>query len=85
MILHFFVRSKKFINYKKNLIIRFLRFRASGQVFTAKTKSNDDIVAIKCMDFRNQPKKDMLLSEIKIMQQYRHENLVNYIEVIVFG
>lgn len=42
----------------------------------------DEIVAIKCMDFRSQPKKDMLLSEIKVMQQYRQENLVNYIEVL---
>lgn len=58
-----------------------LFFSASGQVHTARMKTTGQIVAIKCMDFKSQPKKEMLLTEIKVMQQYKHRNLVNYIEV----
>jgi serine/threonine protein kinase len=40
----------------------------------------DRVVAVKRMQFKSQPKKEMLLTEIKIMQQYQHKNLVNYID-----
>ncbi|KRZ05350.1 Serine/threonine-protein kinase PAK 1, partial [Trichinella zimbabwensis] len=53
---------------------------ASGKVYLAKNPSTQQTVAIKCMDFKAQQKKEMLLTEIKVMKQYRHRNLVNYLE-----
>uniref|UniRef100_A0AC35UE07 Protein kinase domain-containing protein n=1 Tax=Rhabditophanes sp. KR3021 TaxID=114890 RepID=A0AC35UE07_9BILA len=43
-------------------------------------KIHRKIVAVKRIAFKSQPKKEMLLAEIKVMEQYRHPNLVNYIE-----
>lgn len=53
---------------------------ASGTVFVANRHDNNDVVAVKRMAFKSQPKKEMLLTEIKVMKQYKHPNLVNYIE-----
>uniref|UniRef100_A0A8R1HY07 non-specific serine/threonine protein kinase n=1 Tax=Caenorhabditis japonica TaxID=281687 RepID=A0A8R1HY07_CAEJA len=53
---------------------------ASGTVFVANVAGTSDVVAVKRMAFKTQPKKEMLLTEIKVMKQYRHPNLVNYIE-----
>uniref|UniRef100_A0A913HEJ1 non-specific serine/threonine protein kinase n=1 Tax=Strongyloides stercoralis TaxID=6248 RepID=A0A913HEJ1_STRER len=53
---------------------------ASGTVYTARGKYNSKVVAVKRIAFKSQPKKEMLLTEIKVMEQYRHKNLVNYIE-----
>uniref|UniRef100_A0A0N4ZAI5 non-specific serine/threonine protein kinase n=1 Tax=Parastrongyloides trichosuri TaxID=131310 RepID=A0A0N4ZAI5_PARTI len=53
---------------------------ASGTVYTARGKYNGKVVAVKRIAFKSQPKKEMLLTEIKVMEQYRHKNLVNYIE-----
>ncbi|ULU06305.1 hypothetical protein L3Y34_018279 [Caenorhabditis briggsae] len=53
---------------------------ASGTVFVAHVAGSSDVVAVKRMAFKTQPKKEMLLTEIKVMKQYRHPNLVNYIE-----
>jgi serine/threonine protein kinase len=55
-------------------------FSASGTVFTARCRRTGEIVAVKRMTFKSQPKKEMLLTEIKVMQSYKHRNLVNYIE-----
>uniref|UniRef100_A0A915AFV1 non-specific serine/threonine protein kinase n=1 Tax=Parascaris univalens TaxID=6257 RepID=A0A915AFV1_PARUN len=53
---------------------------ASGRVYTARDKSTGQIVAVKRMAFKSQPKKELLLTEIKVMQKYKHQNLVNYID-----
>lgn len=52
----------------------------SGTVWTARCHCTNRIVAVKRMEFKKQPKKEMLLTEIKVMQQYQHKNLVNYID-----
>ncbi|CAJ0924859.1 unnamed protein product, partial [Mesorhabditis belari] len=53
---------------------------ASGTVFVAQRRDGGDVVAVKRMAFKSQPKKEDALTEIKVMQQYKHPNLVNYIE-----
>ncbi|VDM15943.1 unnamed protein product [Wuchereria bancrofti] len=53
---------------------------ASGHVYTAHDKITGEVVAVKRMAFKSQPKKELLLTEIKVMQKYKHENLVNYID-----
>ncbi|KAJ1371621.1 hypothetical protein KIN20_033607 [Parelaphostrongylus tenuis] len=53
---------------------------ASGTVYVAHRKDTNEVVAVKRMAFKTQPKKEMLLTEIKVMKQFRHPNVVNYIE-----
>lgn len=53
---------------------------ASGTVYVANRKDTNEVVAVKRMAFKTQPKKEMLLTEIKVMKQFRHPNVVNYIE-----
>ncbi|CAI5442400.1 unnamed protein product [Caenorhabditis angaria] len=53
---------------------------ASGTVYVANVAGTSNVVAVKRMAFKTQPKKEMLLTEIKVMKKYRHPNLVNYIE-----
>lgn len=54
---------------------------ASGSVVMARPKSSpDEVVAIKIMDLTNQPKKELLITEIEVMKTYRHENIVNFLD-----
>lgn len=46
---------------------------ATGTVWTARSFVSEKIVAVKRMSFYSQPKKEMLLTEIKVMQQYQHK------------
>ncbi|MEN2495759.1 MAG: hypothetical protein MHMPM18_000350 [Marteilia pararefringens] len=51
---------------------------ASGTVYSATSVVDRSRVALKVMDFKAQPKKNLLLQEIKIMKELKHENLVNF-------
>lgn len=53
---------------------------ASGSVYVAKTKKTKAVVAIKRMDLNHQPKKDLIINEIIIMRESRHDNVVNFVE-----
>lgn len=48
-------------------------FSGSGRVYTAYDRRTGQIVAVKRMVFQSQPKKELLLTEIKVMQKYKHE------------
>ncbi|CAG9861036.1 unnamed protein product [Phyllotreta striolata] len=56
---------------------------ASGLVFAATCKKTGEWVAIKDIDMTKQHKKDLLLSEIKIMKNFKHKNLVNFLDAFV--
>lgn len=53
---------------------------ASGTVCEAIEYTTGKAVAIKKMDLHNQPKKELIVTEIEVMREHRHPNIVNYIE-----
>ncbi|VDN98614.1 unnamed protein product [Rodentolepis nana] len=55
-------------------------FSASGTVRRAHNKETNEPVAIKIMNLSKQPNRDLIISEIQVMEHTRNENIVNYIE-----
>lgn len=66
--------DEKYENYQK------IGQGASGTVFTAEEIATGRQVAIKQMALANQPKKDLIINEIKVMRDFRQNNIVNYID-----
>lgn len=56
---------------------------ASGIVFAAKHTTTGQNVAIKEIDMTKQQRKELLLSEIEILRNIKHKNLVNFLEAYV--
>lgn len=53
---------------------------ASGSVFISLDKQTKETVAIKMMNIETQPSKESLINEIKVMKDFTHPNLVNFLE-----
>ncbi|KAJ1550832.1 Protein kinase, partial [Cladochytrium tenue] len=56
---------------------------ASGSVYLARSvgaSASTPPVAIKQMDLAQQPRKDLIVNEILIMREFRHPNIVNFLD-----
>ncbi|KAI3651862.1 hypothetical protein MP228_003165 [Amoeboaphelidium protococcarum] len=53
---------------------------ASGSVFVARSLQSGSTVAIKQMDLASQPRKELIINEIYVMRESKHENIVNFLD-----
>ncbi|TPP61609.1 serine/threonine-protein kinase PAK 1 [Fasciola gigantica] len=58
---------------------------ASGIVQIGRDLKTGQRVAIKQMNLRKQPKKELILNEILVMRAYRNPNIVNYLDSYLLG
>lgn len=68
---------------KRYKMIKKIGSGASGVVFTATDETDGHIVAIKKMDLSQQPKKELIISEIMVMKENSHPNLVNFVDAYI--
>ncbi|KAL3321230.1 hypothetical protein Ciccas_000108 [Cichlidogyrus casuarinus] len=59
--------------------------RASGVVFSGLDLTSNRRVAIKQMDLKQQPKKELIINEIYVMKAKKHVNVVNYLDSYLVG
>ncbi|CAO3641734.1 unnamed protein product [Mucor fragilis] len=53
---------------------------ASGSVYVAQSLATNTKIAIKQMDLAHQPRKDLIVTEILVMKESQHPNIVNYLD-----
>ncbi|XP_047469050.1 serine/threonine-protein kinase PAK 2-like isoform X2 [Penaeus chinensis] len=53
---------------------------ASGAVYTALDLKTGELVAVKQMILEKQPRQELIINEILVMQRSRHLNIVNYLD-----
>lgn len=53
---------------------------ASGVVFIALDQHSGEEVAIKVIDLNNQSSKELILNEIRVLNDFNHKNLVNFLK-----
>ncbi|XP_068154320.1 serine/threonine-protein kinase PAK 2 [Drosophila tropicalis] len=53
---------------------------ASGIVFIAGDLQNESQVAVKTIEMKNQSSKDLILTEIRVLKDFNHKNLVNFLD-----
>ena len=58
---------------------------ASGSVYVASSLATNTKVAIKQMDLSSQPRKDLIVTEILVMKESQHPNIVNYLDSFLIG
>jgi len=72
MIVNFGDPNRKYTKFEK------IGQGASGVVYIAFEISSGEEVAIKQMKLAAQPKKDLIINEIMVMKEHKHQNVVNY-------
>lgn len=58
---------------------------ASGAVYIGRKNRSMEKVAIKQIELVNHPKKQFILTEIQIMKESRHANIINYVDSFLRG